>query len=118
MMDRIHSMGLENYNPEILLPWHYETNMRPIEDRVSGNNPLINRDPISRQISSSSVPFETFCNDLPTYEEVVTPDQDLTTRMRIAPNLQNVLHQIDYSSDPEEARIHFKILSPARPSRS
>ena len=31
---------------------------------------------------------------------------------------QNVLHHIDYSSDPEEARIHFKILSPTRPLRS
>ena len=87
MTDGIHSMGPENYNPEILLPWHYETNMRPIEDRVSGNNPLINRDPISRQIPSSSVPFKTFCNDLPTYEEAVTPDQDLTTRTKIVPNV-------------------------------
>ena len=92
--------------------------MRTIEDRVSENNPLINRDPTPRQLPSSSVPFETFCNDLPTYEEAVTPDPDLPTRTRIVPNMQNVLHHIDYSSDPEEARIHFEILSPARPLRS
>ena len=118
MTDRILSREPENSNPELLLPWHSETNMSTIEDRVSGNNPLINRDPILRQIPSSSVPFETFHNDLPTYEEAVTPDPDLPTRTRIVPNMQNVLHHIDYSSDPEEARIHFEILSPARSLRS
>ena len=92
--------------------------MGALGDRVMGNNPLINRDPIPRQPPSSSVPFETFCNDLPTYEEAVTPDPDLPTRTRIVPNMQNVLHHIDYSSDPEDSRIHFEILSPARPLRS
>ena len=38
--------------------------------------------------------------------------------MRIVPNIQDILHHIDYSSDPDEARIHFEILSPTRPSRS
>ena len=66
----------------------------------------------------SSVPSKTFCNDLPTYEEAVTPDPDLPTRTRLVPNMRNVLHHIDYSSDPEEARIHFGILSPTRPLRS
>ena len=86
--------------------------------QVSGNNPLINRDPIIRPMPPSSVPSETFHNDLPTYEEAVTPDPDLPTRTRLAPNMQNVLHHIDYSSDPKEARIHSKILSPTRPLRS
>ena len=113
--DEIPPMEPENYNPEILLPRHYEPKVGALEDRVTGNNPLINRDPIPRQPSSSSVPFETSLNDLPTYEEAVTPDPDLSTRTRIVPNMQNVLHHIDYRSDPEEARIHFKILSPARP---
>ena len=107
-----------NYNSEILLPRHYEPNVGALEDRVSGNNPLINRDPIIRQIPSSSVPSETFRNDLPTYEEAVTLDPDLPTRTRLVPNMRNVLHHIDYSSNPEEARIHFKILSPTRPLRS
>ena len=92
--------------------------MGALEDRVSGNNPLINRDPIVRHIPLSSVPSQPFHNDLPTYEEAVTPDPDLPTRTRLVPNMQNVLHHIDYSSDPEEARIHFKILSPTRPLRS
>ena len=116
--DEIQPMEPENYNSEILLPRHYEPNVGVLEDRVSGNNPLINRDPIIRQMPPSSVPSETFCNDLPTYEEAVTPDPDLPTRTRLAPNMQNVLHHIDYSSDPEEARIHFEILSPTRPLRS
>ena len=66
----------------------------------------------------SSVPSETCHNDLPTYEEAVTPDPDLTTRTRLVPNMRNILHHIDYSSNPEEARIHFEILSPTRHSRS
>ena len=111
-------MGPEHYTSEILLPRHYELNAEVLEDRVSGNNPLIKREPIARQMPPSSVPSETCHNDLPTYEEAVTPDPDLTTRTRLIPNMQNVLHHIDYSSDPEEARIHFEILSPTRPSRS
>ena len=113
--DEIQPMEPENYNSEILLPRHYEPNVGVLEDRVSGNNPLINRDPI---MPPSSVSSETFHNDLPTYEEAVTPDPDLPTRTRLVPNIQNVLHHIDYSSSPEEARIHFEILSPTRPLRS
>ena len=80
-------MGPENYTPEILLPRHYEPNAEVLEDRASGNNPLINRESITRQIPPSSVHSETFCNDLPTYEEAVTPDPDLPTRTRLVPNM-------------------------------
>ena len=55
-------------------------------------------------MSPSCVPSETFHNDLPTYEEAVIPDPDLPTRTRLVPNMQNVLHHIDYSSD-----IHYYI---------
>ena len=85
--DEIQPKEPENYNPEILLPRHYEPNVGALEDRVSGNNPLINRDPIPRQPSSSSVPFETLHNELPTYEEAFTPDPDLPTRTRLVPNM-------------------------------
>ena len=87
MTDRILPTEPENYNPEILLPRHYEPNVGALEDRVLGNNPLINRDPIPRQPSSSSVAFETLHNELPTYEEAVTPDPDLPTRTRLVPNM-------------------------------
>ena len=116
--DEIRPMEPENYTSQILLPRHYEPNVEVLEDRVSGNNPLINRDPTVRPMPLSSVHSETLHNDLPTYEEAVTPDPDLPTRTRLVPNMRNVLHQIDYSSDPKEARIHFKILSPTRPLRS
>ena len=56
--------------------------------------------------------------DLPTYAEAITSDQGITTRARIAPGTQNVLHHFDYSSDPEEARIHFELASPMRTVRS
>ena len=116
--DEMQPMGPDNYNAVILLPRCPELNVGVLEDRVSGNNPLINRDPIIRQIPPSSVPSETFRNDLPTYEEAVTRDPDFPARTRLVPNMQNVLHHIDYSSDPKEARIHFEILSPTRPLRS
>ena len=111
-------MGPEYNNSEILLPRHYEPNTEVLEDRVSGNNPLINRETITRQMPPSSVPSETCHHDLPMYEEAVTPSPDLPTSTRIVPNIQDILHHIDYSSDPDEARIHFEILSPTRPSRS
>ena len=76
-----------NYTSEILLPRHYEPNAEVLEDRVSGNNPLINREPITRQMPPSSVPSETCRSDLPTYEEAVTPDPDLSTRTRLVPNM-------------------------------
>ena len=87
MMDRILPMEPENCNPAILLPWYYEPNEEIPEDRVSGNNHPINRDPTPRQPPLSSVPSETFHHDLPTYEEVVIPDPDLPTRTRIIPNM-------------------------------
>ena len=116
--DEVRLIESETYTSEILLPRHHELNAGDLEDRVSRNNPLINRDPIMRPMPPFSVPSEAFRNVLFTYEEAVTPDPDLPTRMRLIPNMRNVLQQIDYSSDPKEARIHFEILSPTRPLRS
>ena len=59
-------------------------------------------------------PFATPCHALPTYDEAILSDQGITARTQIAPSLHNVLHQIGYSSDPEEARIHFELISPSR----
>ena len=56
--------------------------------------------------------------DLPMYAEAITSDEGITTQARIAPGTQNILHHIDYSSDPEEARIHFELASPTRRVRS
>ena len=52
------------------------------------------------------------------YAEAITSDQGIIMQTRIAPETQNVLHHIDYSSDPEEARIHFELTSPIRRVRS
>ena len=59
-------------------------------------------------------PFETSYHDLPTYDEAVLSDQGITAGTQIAPGVQNILHHIDYSSDPEETRIHFELTSPSR----
>ena len=85
--DEIQPVGPDNYNAAILLPRRPEPNVEVLEDRVSRNNSLINRDPIIRQMPPSSVPSETFHNDLPTYEEAVTPDPDLPARTRLVPNM-------------------------------
>ena len=47
-----------------------------------------------------SAPFETSYHDLPTYDEAILSDQGITAGTRIAPDVQSVLHHIDYSSDP------------------
>ena len=56
--------------------------------------------------------------ELPMCAEAITSDQGITTCTRIAPGTQNVLHHIDYSSDPEEVRIHFELATPMRRVRS
>ena len=108
----------ENNNPEVLLPRHYEPNMDMPEDRISGNNPLIPREMVTRQMPPFSTSSEMCRHDLPTYEEAITPGPEIPIRTRILPNEQEILPCNDYSSDPDEARIHFEILSPTRPSRS
>ena len=55
---------------------------------------------------------------LPIYDEAILSDQGITARARMVPDIHNVLHQIDYSSDPEEARIHFELTPPSRYVRS
>ena len=100
-----------------MLPRHYEPNMDVLEDRVSGNNPLIPRGMVIRQMPPSSAPSEVCRHDLPTSEEAITPGPEVPIRTRILPNEQDILHCNDYSSDPDEAQIYFEILSPTRPSR-
>ena len=64
------------------------------------------------------VPHATSCHALPTYDEAILSDQGITARARMVPDVHNVLHPIDYSSDPEEARIHFELTPPSRYVRS
>ena len=107
----------ENTNPEMLLPRHCTSNIDVVEDRMPGNNPLIPREIAVRQIPSSSAPSEVCYPGLPTYEEAITPETERPVLTEFAPSAQNVLCCTDYSSDPDEAHIHFEILSPVRPSR-
>ena len=86
----------------MLLPRHCTSNIDVVEDRMPGNNPL-------RQIPSSSAPSEVRYPGLPTYEEAITPETERPVRTEFAPSAQNVLRCTDYSSDPDEAHIHFEI---------
>ena len=113
--DERRPIGTENNNPEVLLQGHYEPNMDVLEDGVSGNNPLIPRGMVTRQMPPSTAPSEMCHHNLPTYEEAITPGPEIPIRTRILPNEQDILHCNDYSSDPDEAWIHFEILSPTRP---
>ena len=63
-------------------------------------------------------PFATSCHTLPTYDEAILSDQGITARALVVPGVHNVLHEIGYSSDPEEARIHFELTPPSRYVRS
>ena len=66
--------------------------------------------------TSLSVPVDV-PSHLPTYREAIASNQEMLIRDRIPPEVQNVLHHIEYSSDPEEARIHFELTSPSRSTR-
>ena len=93
--------------PEVLLPAPDDLNMETFREMVLNSAHMLNMDSVTRPVPPSSAPFETFYTSLPTYDEAITSDQGMTARTRVAPGIQNVLHHIDYSSDPEEARIHL-----------
>ena len=101
--------------PEVLLPPPDDLNMETFREMVLN---CTHMDSATRHIPPSSAPFKTSYTDLPTYDEAITSDQGMAARTRIAPGIQNVLHHKDYSSDPEEARIHFELTSPLRHTRS
>ena len=82
---------------------------------------MLNMDMVTRPvppIPPPTVPPRSTLAELLTYAEAIMSDQGVTARARIAPGTQNVLHHIDYSSDPEEVRIHFELMSPTRRVRS
>ena len=82
---------------------------------------MLNMDLISRPvppIPAPAVPHRSSFAELPMYDEAITSDQGITAWARIAPRTHSVLHNIDYSCDPEEARIHFELMSPTRRMRS
>ena len=56
--------------------------------------------------------------ELLTYNEAITSDQGIAAGARRAQGAQNILCSIDYSSDPEESRIHLELMSPTRRVRS
>ena len=102
----------------VSLPLPDDLNMETVREMVLNHSHMLNMSATTRPILPLSAPFETSYPDLPTYDEAITSDQGITARTRIAPGVQNVLHHIDYSSDPEEARIHFELTSPSRHMRS
>ena len=82
---------------------------------------MLNMDLVTRPVPPIRPPIlspRSSLIELPTYAEAITSDQGITTRARIPPGTQNVLHHIDYNSDPEEARIHFELVSPTRRVKS
>ena len=104
--------------PEVLLPLPDDLNVETFREMILNCAHMLNMDSATRPVPPSSAPFKTAYNDLPTYDEVITLDQGMIMRTRIAPGIQNVLHHLDYNSDPEEARIHFELTSPSRHTRS
>ena len=102
----------------VSLPPPDDLNEKAVREMVLNHGHMLNMGSSIRPILPSSAPFETSYPDLPTYDKAITLGQGITARTRIAPGVQNVLHHIDYSSDPEEARIHFELTSSLRHTRS
>ena len=80
--------------PEVLLPPQDDLNMETFREMVLNHAPMLNMDSATRPVLPSSAPFKTSYTDLPTYDEAITSDQGMTVRTRIAPGIQNALHQI------------------------
>ena len=100
----------------LLLP--KDTDIESLREMGLSSARMLNMDLVTRPIPPPTVPSRPSFAELPTYDEAITSDQGIATHTRIAPGAQNVLHHIDYSSDPEEARIHFELMSPTRRVRS
>ena len=100
--------------PEVTLPLSDGLDMETFGEMLVNRAHMLTMNSANGPIPPSSAPFQTSYADLPTYDEAITSDHGMTTRTRVAPGMQNVLHHIDYSSDPEEARIHFELTSPSR----
>ena len=106
-------------DPHILLP--EDTDEESFREVVLSNACMLNMDLVTRPIPPIRPPIlspRSSWIDLPKYAEAITSDQGITTQARIALGTQNVLHHIDYSSDPKEGRIHFELASPRRRLRS
>ena len=100
---RAHSPGDPLFLPD-------DTDVESLRGMVLNSTHMLNMDLISRPvppIPPLAVTHRSSLAELPTYDEAIMYDQGITAQARIAPRTQNVLHHIDYSSDPEEARIHF-----------
>ena len=99
----------------------YDTDVESFREMISNSTHMLNMDFISRPVPPIpllTVPHRSSLAELQTCDEAMMSDQGITTQARIAPRIQNVLSHIDYSSDPEEARIHFELMSPTRRVRS
>ena len=105
-------------HPEVLLSLSDRLDMETFKEMVANRVHMLTMNSVNRPIPPSLAPSQAYYADLPTYDEAITSDRGMTTRTRVAPGMQNVLHHIDYSSDPEEARIHFELTSPSRHIRS
>ena len=99
----------------VLLP--EDTDIELFREMVLSSAHMLNMDLVTRPtppIPPPAVPPRPSFAELPTCDEAITSDQGIAVHARIAPGAQSVLHHIDYSSDPEEARIHFELTSPTR----
>ena len=98
-----------------------DTDVESFRGMVLNSAHMLNMDLVTRPvppIPPLTVLHRSSLAELPTYDEAIMSDQDITTQARIAPRTQNVLHHIDYRSDPEEARIHFELMSPTKRMRN
>ena len=111
---RAHFPGIPLFLPD-------DTDVESLRGMVLNSTHRLNMDLISRPvppIPQPAIPHRSSIAELSMYNEAIMCDQGITAWARIPPRTQNVLCHIDYSSDPEEARIHFELMSPTRRMRS
>ena len=103
----------------MLLPG--DTDVESFREMVLNSARMLNMDLVTRPIPPippPAIPPRPSLAELPTYDEVITYDQGITAQARIAKGARNILHHLDYSSDPEESRIYLELMSPTRRVRS
>ena len=117
--DTIHVTKIENRGNdlwEIHLPLSTESNVEVLWEMLVSRYQLRDQCSTRMPTTSLSTPME-MPSHLPTYREAITTNRGITPQNDMPSEVQNILHHVHYSSDPEEARIHFELTSPSRFTR-
>ena len=118
---RVESSERRAHFPEDSLLLPEDTDVESFREMVLSSARMLNMDLVTRPvppIPPPAAPPRPSLAELLTYDEAITSDQGIAVQTRRAHGAQNILHSLDYSSDPEESRVHLELMSPTRKVRS